>query len=338
MKKAGAVLLLALALCIVVCTALADNAQISYVPESIVIDGEIDEAWSQAGSVSLDNAYYQLISTNSGSVKETHPLDAPTTPLNIKTLWNGNVVYLLIDVDDNYIVDRDKITVGLDLMNDKLPLTEEDDAVITITPANGAASVTWGGLNTPEFQRLTGASVKQKTDGEGNVTGYVAELGFFISDYAFKGGESLGFDLSVLNVSGVVSSTRVEGEFISYHAENDFSSGDNKCDMYGTVSLETPTEEQWAQRPLDKSLLNSRIGMAEALPHGIWEDETALADALAAAILRETSTFGVRRVDCARYELAREIQPGDIRVKVGRGYGVEKSKPEFADRAARAHA
>ena len=61
-----------------------------------------------------------------------------------------------------------------------------------------------------------------------------------------------------------------------------------------------------------------------------------LADALAAAILRETSTFGVRRIDCARYELEREIVPGDIRVKVGRGYGVEKSKPEFADRAARA--
>ena len=59
MKKAGAALLLVLALCIVVCTALADNAQISYVPESIVIDGEIDEAWAQAGSISLDNAYYQ---------------------------------------------------------------------------------------------------------------------------------------------------------------------------------------------------------------------------------------------------------------------------------------
>ena len=62
------------------------------------------------------------------------------------------------------------------------------------------------------------------------------------------------------------------------------------------------------------------------------------ADTLAAAILRETSTFGVRRVDCSRYELAREIVPGDIRVKVGHGYGVEKSKPEFADRAAHAPA
>ena len=61
-----------------------------------------------------------------------------------------------------------------------------------------------------------------------------------------------------------------------------------------------------------------------------------MADAMAAAILRETSTFGVRRIDCARYELEREVLPGDVRVKVGRGYGVEKSKPEFADRAAHA--
>ena len=61
-----------------------------------------------------------------------------------------------------------------------------------------------------------------------------------------------------------------------------------------------------------------------------------MADAMAAAMLRETSTFGVRRIDCVRYELEREMLPGDVRVKVGRGYGVEKSKPEFADRAAHA--
>ena len=58
------------------------------------------------------------------------------------------------------------------------------------------------------------------------------------------------------------------------------------------------------------------------------------ADALAAAILRETTTIGVRRVDCARYEMAREIrEEGGVRVKRSRGYGAEKSKPEFEDRA-----
>ena len=62
------------------------------------------------------------------------------------------------------------------------------------------------------------------------------------------------------------------------------------------------------------------------------------ADTLAAAILRETSTFGVRRLDCSRYALARRIE-GDangIRVKTGEGYGTAKSKPEFSDRAAAA--
>lgn len=58
------------------------------------------------------------------------------------------------------------------------------------------------------------------------------------------------------------------------------------------------------------------------------------ADALAAAVLRETSTIGVRRVDCARYELRRDVRvEGGVRVKRSAGYGAEKSKPEFEDRA-----
>ena len=58
------------------------------------------------------------------------------------------------------------------------------------------------------------------------------------------------------------------------------------------------------------------------------------ADAVAAAILRETSTFGVRRTDCARYELSRAVREADgVRVKRGEGYGAAKEKPEFDDRA-----
>jgi len=57
------------------------------------------------------------------------------------------------------------------------------------------------------------------------------------------------------------------------------------------------------------------------------------ADGLAAAILRETTTFGVRRADLSRYELDRAIEAGadGVRVKKGAGYGVEKSKREFDD-------
>ena len=63
------------------------------------------------------------------------------------------------------------------------------------------------------------------------------------------------------------------------------------------------------------------------------------ADAVAAAILRETSTFGVRRTDCARYELARSVREADgLRVKRGEGYGAAKEKPEFEDRARAARA
>ena len=63
------------------------------------------------------------------------------------------------------------------------------------------------------------------------------------------------------------------------------------------------------------------------------------ADAVAAAILRETSTFGVRRTDCSRYELARSLrEEGGIRVKRGEGYGAAKEKPEFEDRARAARA
>lgn len=68
-------------------------------------------------------------------------------------------------------------------------------------------------------------------------------------------------------------------------------------------------------------------------------------DRLAAEILRHTTTFGVRRVDCARYALAVDPAPpsaetpwGTVRRKAGMGYGVVKCKPEYEDLAAAARA
>ncbi len=66
----------------------------------------------------------------------------------------------------------------------------------------------------------------------------------------------------------------------------------------------------------------------------LCKDEDA--DALAALILRETTTFGVRRKAYERYTLERSFQTvetkyGPIRVKTGTGYGVTKQKAEYVD-------
>ncbi len=65
----------------------------------------------------------------------------------------------------------------------------------------------------------------------------------------------------------------------------------------------------------------------------------AEAHRLAREILRLTSTFGVRRTDCPRYALAVtrdevETPLGTVARKTGTGWGIVKSKPEYADLAA----
>ena len=63
------------------------------------------------------------------------------------------------------------------------------------------------------------------------------------------------------------------------------------------------------------------------------------ADTLAAAVMKYTTTLGIRRFDIGRYVLQREIRTvdtelGPVRVKYARGMGVEKSKAEYDDCAA----
>ena len=65
------------------------------------------------------------------------------------------------------------------------------------------------------------------------------------------------------------------------------------------------------------------------------------ADRMAAEILRHTSTFGVRRTDCARYAMAVSVETvetayGPILRKTGTGYSLTKSKPEYDTLAAAA--
>jgi len=66
--------------------------------------------------------------------------------------------------------------------------------------------------------------------------------------------------------------------------------------------------------------------------------EKERSDEFAKLLLKYTTTFGVRRHDCQRYTLQREMSEretpyGKIRVKKGHGYGVQKEKPEYDDAA-----
>ena len=66
-------------------------------------------------------------------------------------------------------------------------------------------------------------------------------------------------------------------------------------------------------------------------------------DRLAQCMLQHTTTLGVRKTVCQRYTLHRTIDTvqtpyGPVRIKTGRGYGVEKCKPEYEDLAKAAKA
>ncbi len=64
-------------------------------------------------------------------------------------------------------------------------------------------------------------------------------------------------------------------------------------------------------------------------------------DKMAKLMLAHTTTFGVRRKICRRYMLDRSFSKinteyGEITIKTGTGYGIEKSKPEYSDIASAA--
>lgn len=101
----------------------------------------------------------------------------------------------------------------------------------------------------------------------------------------------------------------------------------------------------WA---LPQALLDAGALDVYTLPIGMKKSRPAVllccicepdaADKLAAAMLRHTSTFGVRKTLCQRYMLSRSFEQvqtpyGAVRIKTGQGYGAKKSKPEYEDLA-----
>jgi len=90
-----------------------------------------------------------------------------------------------------------------------------------------------------------------------------------------------------------------------------------------------------------RDVYTQAIGMKKGRP-GVLLSVICLpdqADALAAVMMRHTSTLGVRRQDMSRYVLNRQTETretacGPVRFKQSSGMGAEREKPEYEDIAA----
>ncbi len=111
----------------------------------------------------------------------------------------------------------------------------------------------------------------------------------------------------------------------------------NLDDMTGE-DIGFATEQLFAAGAYD--VYTQPIGMKKSRP-GILLSvvcRTADADRMAEAMMKYTSTLGVRRHDLSRYVLHREIgtvetEFGTVRVKRASGMGTKKEKPEYEDLA-----
>ena len=111
----------------------------------------------------------------------------------------------------------------------------------------------------------------------------------------------------------------------------------NLDDMTGE-DIGFATEQLFAAGAYD--VYTQPIGMKKSRP-GILLSvvcRTADADRMAEAMMKYTSTLGVRRQDLSRYVLHREIgtvetEYGTVRVKRASGMGTKKEKPEYEDLA-----
>lgn len=275
MKKL--MMLLLTALCVLTLSAASAEvtAAAPFVPEGIVLDGEMDAVWEKAEAIPLENLFsVEVVAGFWGPSNVFTPAEAIPDSATVRALWDGSAIYFLVEVTDTTPcpgtgngTNVDSVLIAIDALNDKNNLTNEDDGIYRI-PINGEAPYMNHGV--PQINRFGGSAVKI-TD-----SGYIVEAAVYISDLGFKGGEAFGFDVVVY---GAADDTLCNAALLSSTADI----SENMTGGFATLNLAIPTAEEWDARGIDWYVLNSLIAEAEGLPRGIWADEAALDAALTAA-------------------------------------------------------
>jgi hypothetical protein len=114
-----------------------------------------------------------------------------TTAGDVRGMWDGSLLYLLIGVSDSDITtdsgaatNKDGVEVYIDLWNDKFSKYEEDDGMMRISALT--ASLSGSGSQNAIYpaiyvSRLKAYASAARLDDQGVSTGYNIELAFYIT-------------------------------------------------------------------------------------------------------------------------------------------------------------
>ncbi|MES1215975.1 MAG: sugar-binding protein, partial [Bacteroidota bacterium] len=149
---------------------------------SIRIDGTAEATWNTAKS-------YRIGIAMTSDLTATAP--ACTTYGEVRSLWDGAMLYLLIDITDadvttagQKLTDKDAVEIYFDLWNDKFPKYEEDDGIMRI---NCAGELSGSGVYADRLKEYAAAA---RYNSEKVKMGYTVELAINIGGVPMKNGSS----------------------------------------------------------------------------------------------------------------------------------------------------
>lgn len=239
-----------------------------FISSAIQIDGKAEPLWEKSNSTDIKKAVTCDLSRPDGGCSAFG---------EVRSLWDGALLYLLVDIHDPDIfgtgqnpADNDGLEIYFDLYNDKNAKYLEDDWMINIS---SKGEITGKGDYTGRIKAYAAAPVYSNKK---EIKGYMVEAAIYLGGIPIKNNTSIGIEFCINDAS---SSTGKCKNKIFWSSENNKGLDDNRD--WGSVKL--AGYDGKAVKALDTFVLENNIKKAEQLPRGIWKNEKELDKALESA-------------------------------------------------------
>jgi endo-1,4-beta-xylanase len=236
-----------------------------FTPAPVNVDGMMDAAWSHATPARIANAYDNTLAAS-----------APCRATGeVRALWDGAVLYLLVRVDDPDVTTKDGVEFWIDHFNDKVAKFQEDDGMMTVSApptmltANRPQNTLYDNVSTRYLKAYASAP-------RADAPGYNVEIAWYLGEHARVNGSKFGFDFGI-NEADANGTPRCRMFWNT--ASRNRTTNDNR--EWGTVVLAGYDGKSPMQ--LDTFMLGRNIAKADSLVRGIWKQERALEVALGRA-------------------------------------------------------